>query len=221
MRTKKKKLQFNIVTIFPNIFDSYLGDSIIGKAIESKKIGVKFFDPRDYTKDKHKKVDDRPYGGGPGMVMQAEPVLKAIEKAVGRKKNVKIIMFSPSGKQFDTNYAKKLAENYDEIVLISGRYEGIDARVKKILKPEEISVGPYVLTGGEIPSMVVIDSVSRQIEGVLGNVLSPENERVASKDSYTRPEAFVYKKKKYRVPKVLLSGNHKEIEEWRKKKSNG
>jgi len=219
MRTKKKKLQFNIITIFPNIFDSYLGDSIIGRAIKSKKIGVNFFDPRSFTKDKHKKVDDKPYGGGPGMVMQADPVLKAIEKAVGRKKNVKLIMFSPSGKQFDTAYAKKLAENYDEIILISGRYEGIDARVKKILKPEEISVGPYVLTGGEIPAMLVIDSVSRQIKGVLGNEFSPENERVASPETYTRPEILKYKKKEHKVPKVLLSGNHKDIEEWRKKKS--
>ncbi len=219
MRDTKKKLQFNIVTIFPNIFDSYLGDSIICRAIKGKKISVDFFNPRDYTKNKHKKIDDKPYGGGPGMVMYAEPVLKAVEAATKGNKSTKTLMFSPSGKQFDTKYAKKLAEQYDRIVMVSGRYEGIDARVKKILKPEEISVGPYVLTGGEIPAMLVIDSVSRQIKGVLGNEFSPENERVASSEVYTRPEILKYKKKNYRVPKVLLSGNHKDIEEWRKKKN--
>jgi tRNA (guanine37-N1)-methyltransferase len=202
---------------------------------------VSFYNPRDFVKptkiqkgkDKpYLRVDDKPYGGGPGMILQATPVIKAIEKALGRfmiydlgfknnkntksiKPRVKIIFFSPSGKKFDTEYAKASVKKYTDIILICGRYEGIDARVKKIFKTEDISVGDYVLTGGEIPAMIVIDSISRQIEGVLGNFDSREEERVASSDVYTRPEVLEFKGKKYKVPKVLLSGNHKAIEEWR------
>lgn len=211
-------MTFHIITLFPNSFESYINESIIARAIKDKKIKIKFYNPRDFTKDKHKRVDQKPYGGGPGMVLEAEAILKAVNKAVGRKsKQVKIIFLAPNGKQFDNTYAKKLSKNYKDIIIISGRYEGIDARVRKILKAEVVTVGPYVLTGGELPAMIILDAVARQIKGVLGNETSIEEERIASVDVYTRPEVLTYKGKKYRVPKVLLSGDHKKIEEWRKK----
>lgn len=210
-------MTYHIVTLFPGAFDSYLGESILKRAIEDKKIRVKFYNPRDFAMDKWNRVDQKPYGGGPGMVIQALPVAKAIEKAkkaCGRQ-TTKIIFFSPSGKLFDTEYAKIASKKYKHVIFVCGRYEGIDARVKKMFKMEDISVGPFVLTGGELPAMIMIDSISRQIEGVLGNFDSREEERIASPDSYTRPEVIQYKKKSYRVPKVLLSGNHKLIDEWR------
>lgn len=235
-------MHFHIVSIFPDLVASYLSESILARAIKEKKIKVSFYNPRDFAlasksqKDKEKpylRVDDKPYGGGPGMVFQALPVLKAVEKALKRIKNeelriknkklkpkakslrTKIVFFAPNGKKFDTAYAKKVSKKYTDIILICGRYEGIDARVKKILKAEEISIGDYVLTGGEVPAMILIDSISRQIKGVLGNFDSREEERNASSEVYTRPEALEWQGKKYKVPKVLLSGNHKKIEEWR------
>ena len=223
------------------MFDSYLKESIIGRALKNKLIVVKFYNPRDFTRPSeafkrrrvkdngYRPVDDKPYGGGPGMVMRAEPVVHAVAKALsivkGKNKKVKIINFSPSGKKFTTRYAKISAKKYTDIILISGRYEGIDARVNKIFKAEDISVGDYVLTGGELPAMVLIDSVSRQIPGVLGKYESLEEERVSSSEVYTRPEVLKYtppgrgkKTKIYRVPKVLLSGHHGKIEEWKKNK---
>lgn len=203
------------------MFDSYLKESIIGRAIENKKISVKFYNPRDFIKapkNNYRPVDDKPYGGGPGMVMRAEPMLKAIEKALSKikdKKKAKIILFSIAGKKFDTNYAKKSVQKYTDIIMISGRYEGVDARVQKIFKAEEISIGDYVLTGGELPAMVMIDSIARQIPGVLGKYESLEEERVSSSEVYTRPEILNYKNKNYKVPKVLLSGHHAKIEEWK------
>jgi len=197
------------------MFDSYLNESILARAIKNKKIVFKFYNPRDFTKDKHRKVDDKPYGGGPGMVMQAEPILLAVKKALSNKKKAKVIIFSPSGKKFTNQYASDLSKKYKDIILITGRYEGIDARVKKILKAEDVSIGDYVLTGGELPAMVLADAVSRQIDGVLGSNESIEEKRVAGKEVYTRPEVFIYKGKKYRVPKVLLSGHHKNIEKYR------
>lgn len=211
-------MTFHIITLFPNAFDSYINESIIERAVKSKKIKIKFYNPRDYTKDKHRRVDQKPYGGGPGMVIESQSVLKAVEKAIGRKKKAKIIFLAPNGKQFDNSYAKKLSKTHKDIVIISGRYEGVDARVRKILKAEVVTVGPYVLTGGELPAMVILDAVSRQIKGVLGNIGSIEEERIASKDVYTRPEVLRYKGKNYRVPKVLLSGHHEKIDEWRGKK---
>lgn len=195
------------------MFESYFADSILARAIREKKISVKFHNPRDYATDKHRKVDDRAYGGGPGMVMYALPILKAVEKIRAKKK--KIIVFSPSGKKLTNEYARDLTRKHKDVVLIAGRYEGIDARVKKILKAEEISIGDYVLTGGELPAMVLIDCAARQIQGVLGKFESLEESRVSSGEAYTRPETLVYKKKKYRVPKILLSGHHKKIEEWK------
>ncbi len=208
-------MHFHIVTLFPDSFSSYFSESILKRALEDKKIKVSFYNPREFTKNKHKRIDQKPYGGGPGMVIQAEPVVRAIAKAKGRKRNVKIIFFSPGGAQFDTSYAKKITKKYKNVVLVCGRYEGIDARVRKIFRAEEISIGPYTLTGGELPAMVVLDCMSRQVEGVLGNFSSREEERIASRDVYTRPDVFTYKKKKYKVPQVLLSGNHKKIDEWR------
>ncbi len=209
-------MNFHIITLFPEMFDSYLKQSIIGRAIKDKKIKVRFYNPRDFCEPK-KRVDARPYGGGPGMVLRPELFLKAFSKIkIKDKKKTKIILFSPSGKKFTTEYAKSSAKKYTDIIMISGRYEGIDARVQKILKAEEISVGDYVLTGGELPAMVLIDSISRQIPGVLGKYESLEEERVSSSEVYTRPEILTYKGKNYRVPKVLLSGHHENIEEWKK-----
>lgn len=215
-------MHFHIITLFPNSFDSYLGESILKRAIEDKKLKVSFYNPRDYAEDKWARVDRPPYAGGPGMVIQAEPVIRAITKAIAGIKNkesgIKIIFLSPNGKQFDNAYAKKVAKKYKDIIIVSGRYEGIDARVKKVFKMEDVSVGPFVLTGGEIPAMLMIDVIARQVPGVLGNLDSLEESRTASPDVYTRPESFTYKGKKYSVPKVLLSGNHAKIEEWRRKK---
>jgi tRNA (guanine37-N1)-methyltransferase len=224
-------MNFHIVTLFPGAFDSYLGESIIKRAIEDKKIKIKFYDPKGFETEgpsfapsglrrAKRRVDDKPYGGGPGMVVRALPTIKAIEAAVrasGKKSKPKIIFLSPGGVQFDNAYAKKIAGKHKDIIIVSGRYEGIDARVKKVFKMEDVSIGPFVLTGGELPAMIIMDCVARQVRGVLGNFDSLEESRVASSDVYTRPEVFEYKKKKYKVPKVLLSGNHKKIEEWRGK----
>ena len=212
-------MHFHIITLFPESFDSYLGASIIGRAIEDRKIRVSFYNPRDFSKDKWHRVDQRPYGGGPGMVLEAESILKAVQKAVGKKnaKKMLIIFFSPGGKQFNTVQAQSFSKKYSDIVFICGRYEGIDARVVQILKAKEISVGPYVLTGGELPAMILMDSVSRQIPGILGKSESLEENRVSSHKVYTRPEVLAWKGKKHKVPKVLLSGNHAEIDRWKEK----
>lgn len=214
-------MRFHVITIFPEMFDSYLEESILGRAVKDKKISVKFYNPIDFCKPKEH-VDGRPYGGGPGMVLRPEFFLKAFSKIkIKDKKKTKIILFSTSGKKFTTAYAKNLAKKskktYSDIILISGRYEGIDARVQKILKAEEISIGDYVLTGGELPAMILIDSISRQVKGVLGKYESLEEERVSSSEVYTRPEILKHKGKNYKVPKVLLSGNHAKIDEWKKR----
>jgi tRNA (guanine37-N1)-methyltransferase len=214
-------MRFHVITIFPESFDSYINESIIGRAIKGKNIFVKFYNPRDFIKapkNNYRPVDDKPYGGGPGMVMRAEPILKAVAKALStiKSKKVLIINFIPSAEKFTTTFAKNISKKYSDIILICGRYEGIDARVDKILKTKKFSIGDYVLTGGELPAMVLIDTISRQIPGVLGKYESLEEERVSSSEVYTRPEALKYKNKNYKVPKVLLSGNHKKIEEWKK-----
>lgn len=210
-------MHFHIITLFPKAFGSYLGESILKRAIEDKKIRVSFYNPRDYARDKWRRIDRPPYAGGPGMVIQAEPVILAIEAAVKHaKKNPKIIFLTPSGKQLDNKYADNLAKKFKDVVIICGRYEGIDARVKKVFKTEDLSVGPFVLTGGELAGMIVLDIVSRRVPGVLGNLDSLEERRTASRDVYTRPEAFKYKGKTYRVPRILLSGHHAKIEKWKK-----
>lgn len=220
---QKGAKRFHVITLFPEQCEPYTGGSIIGRAQEQKYIKVDYYNPRDFTDapagrefSKEARVDQRPYGGGPGMVLRAEPYLKAIDKAKGRrKKKVKTIFFAPGGIQFTNDIAREWVKKYDEFVFISGRYEGIDARVKTILRPEVVSVGPYVLTGGELPAMICIDAMVRQVPGVLGDFASLEEERIASPDSFTRPEVIVWKKKKYKVPEVLLSGDHKKMEEWR------
>jgi len=210
-------MHFHIITLFLEAFESYLGSSIIGRAIKDKKIKVSFYNPRDFTKNSYKRVDQKPYGGGPGMVIEAEATIKAVAKAIGKKKNVKIIFFATSGVNFTNQRARKYSKNYKHIVLICGHYEGMDARVRKVFKAEEVSIGPYIVSGGELPALVVLDSVTRQISGVLGNASSLEESRITNPDVYTRPETITYKGKKYKVPSVLLSGHHKNIEDWKKK----
>jgi tRNA (guanine37-N1)-methyltransferase len=213
------KMTYHIITLFPEAFPSYFGQSILRRAVEDKTITVKIYNPRDFTTDKHRKMDDRPYGGGPGMVMYALPILKVVEKIKKTRPKAKVILFSAQGGQFTNVIARSLAKKYKDIILIAGHYEGIDARVTKILKAEEVSIGPYILTGGELPAMVLVDSISRQIKGVLGKSESLEEDRIASSEVYTRPEILEFKGKKYRVPKVMLSGNHKKIEEYRRENS--
>lgn len=216
-----KMITFHLLTIFPEIFDSYLNESILKRAQEKKLVKFNVVNIREFTLDKHCRTDYRPYAGGPGLVMFAEPILRAVDsiqkklKAKSKKLKAGVFIMSPGGKQFDNPTAIKWGKKYTDIILISGRYEGIDARVKKILRAEEISVGPYVLTGGELPAMIIVDSVTRQLPGVLGNCDSPEEKRVSSHEVYTRPEVLEYKGKKYKVPKVLLSGHAAKIEEWK------
>ena len=221
-------ITFHIVSLFPESLDSYLGVSILKRAQDEGRIALKYYNPRDYVVSrKHpptyadRRVDDRPYGGGPGMVLQAEPVVRAIARAIGRKlakpntkKKVKIIFFSPAGRQFSNELADTF-QKYSDIVLVCGRYEGIDARVKKVFPMVDISVGPYVLTGGELGAMIMIDTITRRLPGVLGHDESVEERRVASPDVYTRPAAFKYKKKIYKVPEVLRQGHHAKIEQWK------
>lgn len=211
-------MHFHVITLFPEAFESYLEASIIGRAIRDKKITVSFYNPRDFTKDKHRRVDQKPYGGGPGMVLEAESILRAAKKAIGKKKDVEVIFFDTGGKEFTNSYARTLARSNKHVVFICGHYEGVDARVRKILKAKKVSIGHYTLTGGELPALVVIDAVSRQLEGVLGNVSSLEDDRVASPEVYTRPAELVWEGKTRRVPKVLISGHHAEIEKWKDSK---
>ncbi len=221
-------MQFHIITIFPEVCRTYTDASVLGRAqktekgkgakVRGKKIQVHYYDPRDFTSDKHRKVDGKPYGGGPGMVMQAEPIIKAWQKAVGRKRNqatVATYIMSPRGEVFTQETAKKIASSYEHIVLICGRYEGIDDRVREILQATEISVGDYILTGGELPALTMLDAIARQIPGVLGTYESLEDERATGGRTYTRPEVLQHKGVSYRVPQVLLDGNHKQIEDWR------
>jgi tRNA (guanine37-N1)-methyltransferase len=223
-------MNFHVITIFPEVCQAYTDASVLGRAqktdkgkgakVRGKKILVNYYNPRDFATDKHKKVDDKPYGGGPGMVMKAEPIIKAWQKAVGRKKDqkkVKTLIMSPRGKLFTNKLAKDYAKKYDHLVLISGRYEGIDHRVNTALKAEEVSVGDYVLTGGELPALTIIDSVSRQVPGVLGTFESLEDERTTTGETYTRPETIEFKAKKFKVPPVFLGGNHTDIEKRRGK----
>lgn len=206
-------MNYHVITLFLDSFSSYLNESILKRAIEDKKIKVYFYDPKNFSID-NKRVDDKPYGGGPGMVVEALPVFSAFKncsKKIKDKKKAKVIWFTPSGKIFDNTMAKNIALRFTDIIFICGRYEGIDERAKKMIKDsgfkiDEISVGPFVLTGGELPAMIAIDSISRQVKGVLGSFDSLEEKRIASSKVYTRPETIVYSGKKYKVPKVLLSG---------------
>jgi len=206
-------MKFDIITIFPEIFNSYFSESIIKRAKEKGLIKINVHNLRDYTIDKFQRVDNSPYGGGPGMVMMVEPIMKAVKK-IKKGRKTKVILFSTRGKKFDQKKAKEFSK-LDQLIMICGRYEGVDERVAQYIADEEISVGDYVLTGGEIPAMVVVDAVSRFIPGVLGKHESLE-EIKGSYPVYTRPEEIIINKKKRTVPGVLISGNHKKIEEWRK-----
>ncbi len=224
-------LNFYILTVFPKAFDSYLDTALLKKAQLKKVIKIKILNLRDFALDKHRKVDDRVYGGGPGMVLKIEPIylaLKKIFQEIKRKERykktklrTKIILFSLRGKKFDQTLAKKLSR-YDNLIFICGRYEGVDERVARYLADEEITIGDYILSGGELPALVLIEAIGRHLKGFLGKQESLE-EIKGSYPVYTRPGVFVFKdlKKnktiKAKVPQVLLSGNHKKISEWRKK----
>ena len=224
-------MHFHVITLFPNIIDAYIKESILARAIKNKKIKVTTYNVRDFAKGKLRKkwpdgnvttyVDDRPYGGGPGMVLRPEPILGAIEKALrqaqGKQKGV-VILTTPGGKQFSNADAEKLKKEKN-IVIICGRYEGVDSRVSKIYKAKEYSVGPYVVTGGEVPALIMIDAIARRVPGVLNKQESLEENRISSSEIYTRPEVLTYKKKNYRVPKVLLSGHENKINEWKAKRA--
>lgn len=215
-------MTFHLLTIFPEISASRWQFGVTGRAARRGLIRIKVHNLRDYSLDKkHKKVDDRPYGGGPGMVLEAMPIVRAVEQIRRETKDEKskTIILSPNGKQFTNALASRFAKSYDHLILVAGRYEGIDARVRRmILGAEEISIGPYVLTGGELPAMVIIDVVTRQVPHVLGDNESLEEKRIASREVYTRPAVITYSGRRYRVPKVLLSGHHEKINQWRKEK---
>ncbi|MBU6490631.1 tRNA (guanosine(37)-N1)-methyltransferase TrmD [Patescibacteria group bacterium] len=218
-------MKFHLITLFEEACEPYLSASIVGRARKKKKISVTYQTPRDFVDNKWGKVDERPYGGGPGMVMTALPVVRAVEKSLksrnkaSRRKQI-IIWFSPAGKQFTNKDADALAR-YDDVALVCGRYEGIDERAKKMLKTlasvKEFAVGEAVYTGGEVPALAIVDAVTRRLSGVLGKDASVEERRIASSAVYTRPETIEYKKKKYRVPRVLQTGHHANIDTWRKK----
>lgn len=219
-------IHFHVVTLFPESIEPYLTSSILGKAIENKKIKITLYDPKDFVgtaaRTSEERVDRRPYGGGPGMVLRPEPMLRAAEKASAswrRKKpsDVAKIFFATDGVQFDEAMAQKLSKKKD-ILFICGHYEGVDARVEKILKAKKVTVGPFVLTGGELPAATMIDAIARHVPGVLGKAESLEAARVSSPEVYTRPEVLAWKKKKYRVPAVLLSGHHADIDAWKRGK---
>lgn len=258
-------MRFDIITIFPKIFDSYLNESIIGRAKKKKLVEIRTYNLRDFTSDKYKKVDDKPYGGGAGMIFKVEPIFNCVNKIIERKaqnakrhnsegitrskatglkttaKSLKlkrrIILFSAKGKTMAQQDVRRWAK-YNQIIMICGRYEGVDERVAEHIADEEVSVGNYVLTGGEIPAMIIVDSVSRLISGVLGKKESLQEESFSMANSqrqiadsrkaishkplaisylehpqYTRPEKF----KGWRAPKILLSGNHEKIKKWREK----
>ncbi|MHB9019519.1 MAG: tRNA (guanosine(37)-N1)-methyltransferase TrmD [Minisyncoccota bacterium] len=209
-------MKFDIITIFPKILDSYFAESILKRAQIKKLISVKVHNLRDFSLDKHRKVDDTPYGGGPGMVLKADVIDRAVSKIRSKSKKIKsrTILFSLRGKKFDSEIAKRLSK-YDQLILICGRYEGVDERVAEYIADEEISIGDFVLSGGELAAGVLVDAVSRFIPGVLGKFESLE-EIKGSYQVYTKPEIVKISGKKRKVPEVLLSGNHKKIDEWRK-----
>ncbi|MBU4369903.1 tRNA (guanosine(37)-N1)-methyltransferase TrmD [Patescibacteria group bacterium] len=220
-------MRFEIITIFPHIFDSFLKTSIIKRAKDRKLINIKIHDLRKWAVDKHKTIDDKPYGGGPGMVFKVDTIyrtLKSLNK--DRRKRQSIVLLTPQGKQFDQKTAKRLSKK-DRLILVCGRYEGFDNRIKKFVD-EQISIGPYILNGGEVPAMTLIEVITRLLPKVIREE-SLKEESFSFKSSinleypqYTRPEVFTYKDKSgklktLKVPKILLSGNHAKIKEWKEK----
>ncbi|MFA6896807.1 MAG: tRNA (guanosine(37)-N1)-methyltransferase TrmD [Patescibacteria group bacterium] len=227
-------MRFDIITIFPEIFDSYFGESIVARAQKQGAVEVVVHNLRDFTEDKHLTVDDTPYGGGAGMVLKLEPIYKALVSVVGKnnlpcwrkskKSKTKIVLFSAKGERYVQAKARDYAK-LERVVLICGRYEGVDERVAKYLVDEEVSIGDYVLTGGEIPAMAVVDSVVRLLPGVLGNEESIVEESFSSEGyleypQFTKPEVFSPKRGvKWEVPEILLSGHHRKIKDWRDKEA--
>lgn len=219
-------MRFDILTIFPYIFDSYFQESILRIAQEKQKIEIHIHDIRAYTKNKHKKTDDLPYGGGPGMVMMVQPIYDCL-KAIPRLEKSRVIMFDPGGMEYTQVHAKHYGETLDQIIMICGRYEGFDERVYKLVD-ERISIGKYVLSGGEIPAMIVTETVTRLLPGVLGDDTSSHDETFSGSldyveyPQYTRPETFTTDVgEQWAVPAVLLSGNHADIAKWRKENPKG
>jgi len=211
-------MRIDIITLFPEMFEGPLGVSILGRAQKDKLIKIKIHDLRRFTSDKHGKVDDKPFGGGAGLVLKVEPIFKAL-KAIRKTNKGKVIFMGPKGKVLVQSKLKKLSKEKD-LIILCGHYDEIDERVRKHLIDEEISIGEYILTGGEIPAMVLVDGVSRLIKGVVGKEASLQNETYSRKGvvkhpQYTQPREF----NGWKVPEVLISGHHGEIEKWRKKHS--
>ncbi len=211
-------MRFDILTLFPAMFSSPFQQSILAKAIEKGLIEVRTVNIRDFAMDKHQVVDDAPYGGGQGMVMKVEPIARAIEQVKLGNPSVRTVYLTPEGKRFNQGTARELSSR-SHLILLCGRYEGVDERVRELLVDEEISIGDYVLTGGELAAMVLIDAVSRFLPGVLGSDRSAEEDSFIGSlleyPQYTRPPSF----RGYEVPEVLLSGNHQAISGWRKKEA--
>ena len=213
-------MRIDIITIFPKMFEAVLGESIVKRARAKGKLDLYLHDLRDYTLDKHRKVDDRPFGGGSGMVMSAEPIFRAVEhiKSKAKSKKSKVILLCPQGKTFDQPMAKSLAK-CRHLILICGHYEGVDERVRQRIVDAEVSIGDYVLTGGELPAMVLVDALTRLLPGVLGDKNSLKFEsfegNLLEYPQFTRPAVF----RQMKVPAILLSGDHFRIEAWRKKAS--
>lgn len=213
-------MHFDIISLFPEMFDGPLNHSMIKRAREAKILTVEVTNPRDFTFDKHRIVDDTPYGGGSGMVMKAEPIFLAVESLLAKinTENRRILLMCPGGQRFDQQKAKELAQ-YDQLILICGHYEGIDERVRLGLADEAISIGDFVLTGGELPAMVIVDAVARMLPGVLGASDGAHCDSFYSGmleyPQYTRPRDF----RQWTVPDVLLSGDHAKIERWRRKEA--
>jgi tRNA (guanine37-N1)-methyltransferase len=209
------KQRFSVVTLFPEMFDNFFSQGVIGKAVKKGLIEVSLYNPRDYTHDKHRTVDDRPYGGGPGMLMMMQPLTDAIASAkAAASEKVKVVYLSPQGSKLDFAGVQTLSQ-YTDLVLVAGRYEGIDERIIQTLVDEEWSIGDYVLSGGELPAMVLMDAVSRLIPDVLGHSKSAVEDSFTNGlldcPHYTRPETY----EDMTVPKVLLSGDHEKIRQWR------
>lgn len=213
-------MYIHILTLFPNMFTAPLGESIIKRAIDRGLVQIAIYNIRDYATDRHHVVDDSPYGGGPGMVLKPEPIFKAVESVLGEKgkSGIPVLLLTPQGRIFDQQAAQELAR-YREMVMICGHYEGVDERVRERLVTDEISIGDYILSGGELAAMVVVDAVVRQLPGALGSEASVgEDSHVGGLleyPQYTRPQSF----RGWEVPEVLLSGNHASIARWRREQS--
>lgn len=227
-------MRFDIVTIFPGIFESFKSQALIARAIKKRIIEIRAHSLRRWTNDAHRTVDGRPYGGGAGMVLMVKPIEKAVRALEISKKKSRVILFSAKGKKFDQAAARRLSK-YQRLILICGRYEGVDERVAKYVADEEISIGEYVLFGGEVPAMAVIEAVTRLLPGAVGKQSSLIDEsfkpvsgvektmmsRYLEYPHFTRPEVLKIGGKLRRVPRVLLSGDHKKVEDWRKRQSRG